>query len=99
MREQERIMLGKGYVTAREAATLAGIEHVGTIHRWAKEKKLDYQRGGAGRNAPWYISVASLYSFFASAEHPAEEIVKRISDFMTKNGLPVPVLGAEPAKG
>jgi hypothetical protein len=89
VREQERIMLKDGYVTARQAATLAGVEHVGTIHRWAREGKIEYQRGGPGKNAPWYIKTASLLAHFKSGEHPVDAIVKRIEKFIAESAREV----------
>ncbi len=62
-------MRARGYTTAREAATRAGIS-VARIYALVAEGTLQAVRAGKGLRAPVYIKIKSLTEYFGGALGP-----------------------------
>lgn len=67
---ERRAMAGRGYVTAREAASLTG-ESLATIYRWLRQGRIDGMTCGTFQRR--WVSVARLGQFMASVAVPGRD--------------------------
>lgn len=79
MATQVEIMHAAGFVTAAEAASLIGANHVGTVHRMVKKGHVVGERVGIH----WYVNACSL---LASVDG-SPTMQNRITQFMAENGV------------